>query len=286
MIYPQQDSRSPWNQETFEMSALRGFEEICRSARISILEMTNRAKSAHVGSSLSVVEILVASYTRAREISSTSRVFLSKGHAAAALYAVLSELDYLPKEMLLTFCSDGSLLSGHASHSGIPSIPLSTGSLGHALPVATGVALNNKLVNSPDETLVILSDGECDEGSNWEAALFAAHHKLSNLKVIIDRNGLQSITTTENTLSLEPLSEKWASFGWDVRVSDGHDVDSLLFQLGVANAANSRPIVIIASTTKGKGVSFMENSNVWHYKSPSSDDVALAQTQLGAKPSE
>ena len=262
------------------MSKARSFSDICRSARVSIVEMTSLAKSAHVGSSLSVVEILLASYSHVGTINSTSRVFLSKGHAAAALYSVLAELGFITKDMLATYCADGSLLSGHASHNGIPAIPLSTGSLGHALPVAAGVALNDKLLSLPDETVVILSDGECDEGSNWEAALFAAHHKLSNLKVIIDRNGLQSITTTESTLSLEPLSEKWKSFGWEVRVCDGHNVDDLLSALRGANPRNEKPLVIIASTTKGKGVSFMEDRNVWHYRSPSSNDVDLARKEL------
>jgi transketolase len=262
------------------MPTPRNFEELCSSARRSIIEMTHLAKSAHVGSSLSVVELLVAAYTHVQSVSPNSQVLLSKGHAAAALYAVLAEFEFIPKDLLKTYCENGSLLSGHASHNGIPGVPLSTGSLGHALPVAAGMALNNKLTKSVDQTVVVLSDGECDEGSNWEAALFASHHKLSNLKVLIDRNGLQSISTTESTLSLEPLADKWTSFGWDVRVSNGHEVEQLLSHLQSSSGGDLKPQVIIASTTKGKGVSFMEGSNVWHYRSPDATDVLRALGEL------
>jgi transketolase len=263
------------------MSASRDFQKISISARKSIVEIASMAKAAHVGSSLSVVEILIAAYTHAQAMSEGSKVLLSKGHAAAAVYAVLAEIGLIPKDMLKTYCEDGSLLSGHASHRGIPAIPISTGSLGHALPIGTGIALNSKLTGSRDETVVVLSDGECDEGSNWEAALFASHHKLSNLKVIIDRNGWQSISTTEATLALEPLEDKWRAFGWETKVSNGHDVQELLSHLKPLEPAASKPMVIIATTTKGKGVSFMEDSNLWHYRPPNSEETGLALTELG-----
>jgi len=262
------------------LSDKRSLDDICRAARTSVVEMTHKAQSAHVGSSLSVIEVLVSAYVYSASISETSSVFLSKGHAAAALYAVLAELGYIPKTELSTYCSDGSLLSGHASHFGIPGVPISTGSLGHALPVATGVAYIDKLQGCKDQTVVVLSDGECDEGSNWEAALFAGHHRLSNLKVVIDRNGLQSIAETENTLGLEPLADKWRAFGWFVEVCPGHDVALLLEMLGKSNMGSASPTVIIAETTKGKGVSFMENNNLWHYRSPGVTDLEAALTEI------
>jgi transketolase len=254
--------------------------EMADNVRRNILLMTHRAGAAHVGSSLSMVEIALCSYLHAIRTSSGSNVFTSKGHAAAAVYAVLAELEIIEKSELLNYCADGSLFSGHVSHYQVNGVPLSTGSLGHALPVAAGVALANKIDNSKDETLVILSDGECDEGSNWEAAMFAAHFELSNLKVIIDRNGLQSIGSTEDTIRLEPLDEKWKSFGWSVLEVDGHSQEQISEALLWKPAKGRGPTAIIASTTKGKGVKFMEGSNVWHYRPPSDVDLEKALMQI------
>ena len=186
--------------------------------------------------------------------------------------------DQFSKEKLKTHYQDGSDLSGHVSHKGIPGVEFSTGSLGHGLPVATGMALAARINQHHHKVYVLMSDGECDEGSNWEAALFAPHHKLDNLVVIIDRNKLQSIHSTENTLNLEPFVDKWQAFGWNVVNIDGHNHQKLLDACG--SMVSGKPLCIIANTIKGKGVSFMENNNLWHYRSPKGKEYDAAMQEL------
>jgi transketolase len=247
--------------------------------------MCSQAGAAHVGSSLSVIDILAVLYGEVARISPTIStdperdiVLVSKGHAAAGVYAVMGNAGFFPISWLDSYCQDGAPLGGHVT-ANVPGVELSTGALGHALPFGVGRALAALRDGSPRRTYVVLSDGECDEGSNWEAALLAGHHELGNLTVIIDRNGLQSLTTTELTLRLEPLADKWAAFGWSVQEVDGHDHAALITAM---NSKDGRPTVVIAATTKGRGVDYMEGQVPWHYKSPNAEQLADAITQLEA----
>jgi len=181
-------------------------------------------------------------------------------------------------DKLKTHYQDGSDLSGHVSHKGVPGVELSTGSLGHGLPVAAGMALAAKINKDKHNIYVLMSDGECNEGSNWEAALFASHHKLDNLVAIIDRNKLQSIHSTEDTLMLEPFMDKWQAFGWNIVSVDGHDHQQLLNACD--NTVAGKPLCIVANTTKGKGISFMENQVLWHYRSPQGEEYEAAMKEL------
>jgi transketolase len=262
-------------------------EASAKKARELIVKMVNAAKASHVGSSLSVVDILSGLYSGIADISpqnfeSDQRdiVIMSKGHAAAAFYSILHITGFISADDIDKYGQNGALLGGHVT-SGIPGVELSTGSLGHGLPYGVGIALARKNDHKHGRVFVIMSDGECDEGTTWESALLANHHKLDNLVVIVDRNRLQSLTDTELTLKLEPFSAKWEAFGWTVREVNGHDVG----QLNNACEASSSPICIIANTTKGKGVSFMENSVLWHYRTPNNEELidALKQISVGER---
>jgi transketolase len=213
------------------------------------------------------------------------RFILSKGHAGAGIYAALAETGFFPVEWLKLHCARGSKMSGHVSHIGVPGVEFSTGSLGHGLPVAAGMAYAARADKKDHRVYVLLSDGECDEGSNWEAILFSAHHKLSNLIAIVDYNKIQSLDTVQNTLALEPFAMKLSAFGWNVREVNGHDHRALIETLQVVPSAQDRPTWIIAHTIKGKGVTFMENSVLWHYRSPQGDEfeAALAELEKGTR---
>ena len=245
--------------------------------------MCSQAGAAHVGSSLSVIDILAVLYGKVANISPQNLseperdiVLVSKGHAAAGVYSILAHTGFFPLDWLDDYCVDGSRLGGHVT-AGVPGVELSTGSLGHALAFGVGIAISARRDESKRNVYVILSDGECDEGSIWESALVAAHHDLGNLTVIIDRNGLQSLTTTELTLKLEPLSDKWAAFGWHVKEVDGHNHTQLIEAL---SSVSDKPTVVLAHTIKGNGVDFMENKVAWHYKSPNKNELANALAQL------
>ncbi|MCG8432452.1 MAG: transketolase, partial [Gammaproteobacteria bacterium] len=211
---------------------------------------------------------------------SRDRFILSKGHAGAAIYAALAESKFFPVEKLKTHYQDGSDLSGHVSHKGIPGVELSTGSLGHGLPVATGMAMAGKLRSEDHRVFVLLGDGECDEGSNWEAILFAAHHKLDNLVAIVDYNKIQSLAPVSETLGLEPFADKWRSFGWNVLECAGHDHNDLKERLSVDAKKENLPTCVIAHTTKGRGVSFMEDSVLWHYRTARGEEYDAALKEL------
>jgi transketolase len=267
--------------------------ELARRIRLHALNMTSRGGSSHIGSILSIVDIVSVLYGKIAQLDPTNprhpnrdRILLSKGHAGAAMYAVLAELGFFPVDQLRTHYQDGSHLSGHVSHKNIPGVELSTGSLGHGLPVALGMAQAAKLHGENHRVFVIMSDGECDEGSNWEAILYAAHHQLSNLVAIIDYNKIQSLAPVDETLRLEPLADKWTAFGWAVQEIDGHNHAQLASALAEAPGNSSKPRCIIAHTTKGKGVSFMENSVLWHYRTARGEEFDAALAELTATASD
>jgi len=260
-------------------------KKLANNIRKHAVNMTSTGGSSHIGSILSIADILAVLYGSVLNYKadnpkwqSRDRFILSKGHAGAGVYAALAESGFMSVDKLKTHYKNGSDLSGHVSHKGIPGVEFSTGSLGHGLPVAAGMALAAKINEDEHTVYVLMSDGECDEGSNWEAALFAPHHKLDNLIVIIDRNKLQSIHSTEETLGLEPFVDKWQAFGWNVVDVDGHDHEQLI------SACNSKmvgkPLCIMANTTKGKGISFMENQVLWHYRSPQGKEYEAAIKEL------
>ena len=258
--------------------------KLAQALRISSIKMVNNAKASHIGSALSIVDILAVLYGKIlnfdindEKFSERDRFILSKGHGCVSVYAVLAEVGFFEKDELKTYGKDFSNLMNHISHK-IKGVEFSTGALGHGLSFGVGKALNAKINKKKWKTFVLLSDGEMDEGSNWEALMFASHHKLNNLTAIIDYNKLQSLDTIENTLNLEPLRDKLESFGCHVIDLDGHNHDDLE-KAFIENSVNS-PKVIIANTTKGKGVSFMENSVAWHYKSPNEDELDLSLKEL------
>jgi len=264
----------------------RNTEELAKKIRLHTLDMTHLGGSSHIGSILSIVDIVAVLYGRVLRFDSSNpklvtrdRFILSKGHAGACVYAALAETGFFPVDALKEHYSNGSIFSGHVSHKGIPGVELSTGSLGHGLSVGVGMALSAKLDNRQNRVFVLMSDGECDEGSNWEAIMFAAHHKLDNLVVIVDYNKLQSLKSIINTLSLEPFIDKWEAFGWNVREVDGHHHGDLSEALESGPIEN-KPTCFIANTVKGKGVSFMENSVLWHYRSPQGQEYIDARNEL------
>ncbi len=260
--------------------------DFARRIRAHALCMVAAANASHIGSCLSIADVLAVLYTHVLRIEPAApddarrdRFILSKGHAAAILYAALAERGFLPVEELETFCRAGSRLTGHISHA-VPGVEVSTGSLGHGLPIAVGMALAARADKSDARVICLLSDGECDEGSNWEAILFAGHHRLNNLTTIVDYNKIQSFGRVSEVLELEPFADKWRAFGWTVSEVDGHDHGAL--EHALAQAAAPGPRAVIAHTVKGKGVSFMEDRLEWHYKSPSPSQLAAALAELGA----
>lgn len=260
---------------------------IARAIRRDALQMVHDASASHIGSALSIVDILAVLYADllridpdTPEAANRDRFLLSKGHACVAVYTALANVGMILHESLKTYGHDHSLLMNHISHK-VSGVEFSTGSLGHGLPFGVGKALAAKRKGEDWRTFVLMSDGELDEGSNWEAMMFAAHHGLDNLIAIIDYNKLQSLTTVAQTLGLEPLAAKFNAFGWSVREVDGHDHDALARELGSVPWTPGKPSILIAHTTKGKGVSFMENKVEWHYRSPNSEELAQALAELG-----
>ena len=256
--------------------------------RLHSVLMTNRAKSAHVGSSLSMAELLAVLYGKILDIDpqqpdlpDRDRFILSKGHGCAAFYAVLAETGFFPLEWLETFYQNGSRLAGHSTHTHVPGIEISTGSLGHGLSIATGMALVAKRDSHAYRVICLLSDGECDEGSTWEAVLFAPQHKLDNLIAVVDYNKIQSLGTVKEVVDLDPFADKWRSFGWGVREIDGHDVNEIETAFSQIPYEKDRPSCIIAHTIKGKGVSFMEQKLLWHYRTPQDEELDAALDELG-----
>jgi transketolase len=250
-------------------------EQLAWKIRRHGIEMTHISQGSHIGAILSVADIVAVLYNDIAHVNplepemlDRDRIILSKGHAGAAIYVALAEKGFFHVEELKTHYADGSRLSGHVSHKGIPGVEFSTGSLGHGLSVGAGMALAANKDDKHHKVYVICGDGECDEGAIWEAALFANHFKLNNLITIIDHNKMQSLDFCENTISLLPFADKWKAFGWNVIEIDGHNHDELRNALNRAKLSGDKPTVVIANTIKGKGISFMENNILWHYRFP------------------
>jgi transketolase len=259
--------------------------ELANQIRRESLKMVHRAKASHIASALSIADLLAVLYgqvlkfdPKIPKLFSRDRFILSKGHACVAVYAALAEVGFFDKSFLQSYGDDFSWLMNHISHK-VPGVEFSTGSLGHGLPFGAGKALGSKIRGESWKTYVLLSDGEMDEGSNWEALMFAAHRKLNNLIVIIDYNKMQSLDTTINTLDLEPLVDKIHAFGCIAKEVDGHNHNQIFDAL--MSQDKKRPLVLVAHTTKGKGVDFMENRVEWHYKNPNDQQLNMALDQLG-----
>lgn len=265
-------------------------EVLADRIRRHAIDMTHHGKSSHVGSILSMADFMAVLYGSVLRIDPTKpkhpdrdRFILSKGHAGAGVYACLAERGFFKTELLKQHYQNGSIFSGHVSHKGVPGVEFSTGSLGHGLSVGAGMALSAKLGGHKHDVFVVLSDGECDEGSNWEAILFASHHKLGNLTVTVDYNKIQSLKLVSETLGLEPFVDKWIAFGWHAQSVDGHDHDALKEAYALARSLPDQPSVIIANTVKGNGVSFMENNVLWHYRTPQGEEYEAAIAELEEK---
>jgi transketolase len=263
--------------------------ELARRIRVHTLRMTSTGGAAHIGAIFSCADILAVLYGCILHVDpncpkspNRDRFVLSKGHAGGGLYAALAERGFFAVEQLRTHYQDGSDLSGHVSHK-LPGVDVSTGSLGHGLAIATGMGYAAKLKSASHRVFCLLSDGECDEGSTWEAALFAAHHGLSNLIAIVDYNRIQGIAPISEVIELEPFAEKWRTFGWGVHEIDGHDHNGLRTAFEAAPFVPGKPSCLIAHTTKGKGVSFMENTVLWHYRIPRDAEFDAALAELEGK---
>ena len=265
------------------MSDIDKLREIKADCAKTLLGLYKIANAGHIGASLSCLDILVCLFFDRME--KDDKFILSKGHAAAALYTVLAKSGRIPESELESFYKDGTLLGAHPPCSGmLEGVTFGTGSLGHGLSLAAGIALSNRFSGIKFNVYCVLSDGDCNEGSTWEAALFAAHWKISNLTVIIDNNGLQGFGRSSDVLCLEPFAEKWKAFNFEVvEASGGNDFNSLLNAFEKAESSNSgKPKCIIAKTVKGSGVSFMENKMEWHYLPMSEDQHKMALYESGA----
>jgi transketolase len=262
---------------------------IAQKLRARSVLMVHKSGASHLGSCLSIADIVACLYWNTLRIDPAhpdwperDRFILSKGHAASMVYAALAERGFFPVDELETYCKSGSRLTGHIT-SGVPGVELSSGSLGHGLPVGCGIALAAKRESLPFRTVVLCSDGELDEGSNWEAVIFAPQHKLDNLLLIVDYNKIQSYGRVKEVLDLDPLADKFRAFRWAVREVDGHNMQKLVETFAAVPFEPGKPNVVIANTIKGKGVSFMEDQLAWHYKTPNAEQVEAAMRELGVK---
>jgi len=267
-----------------EINRLQG---ISRKIRCSIITMVKEASVGHIGGSLSVTDILVSLYFKVLNIDPRNpcwdgrdRLILSKGHGATAIYSTLAERGFFPPEDLKTFGIIDSNFQVHPDMTKVPGIEASTGALGQGLSVAAGMALAAKLDNKDYHTYAIIGDGEIQEGQIWEAAMFSAHYKLDNLTAVLDYNNVQLMGNVPDIMGIAPVNKKWDSFGWNVLQIDGHDFDQIIESLNTAKNSKGKPTIIIADTTKGKGVSFMQNSCVWHGNIPSDKEYKTAMEEL------
>jgi len=264
------------------------YKALATRIRADVLKMVHYGQASHVGSSLSTVDLLAVLYGGVLRVDASrpewpdrDRFILSKGHACAAVYAVLAERGFFPREWLDSYCQNGAHLFGHITHHGVPGVEASTGSLGHGLSIGCGMALAGKRNSQSYRVFVLLSDGECDEGSTWEAAMFAPHHRLDSLVAIVDYNKIQCTDKVKKVLDLDPLGAKWQAFGWAVREIDGHDFEQIEKALLSIPFKPRQPSCIIAHTVKGKGVSFMENQVAWHFQYPDAEQLRQALNELG-----
>lgn len=264
----------------------REIKELAKNIRIDSIKMVNRANASHVAGALSIADVLAVLYGRVMryrpnepEWEDRDRLIFSKGHCCVAVYSVLARKGFYSIDKLSHFGEEGSDFICHVSTC-IPGVEMSTGSLGHGLPFATGMALAAKRKGQTHSVYCIVGDGEMDEGSNWEALAFAAHNELGNLCLIVDCNKMQALGTTNEVLNLSPLKEKLQSFNWHVEEIDGHDYAAITNALSSAQDTKNRPTVIIAHTIKGKGVSFMENTLKWHYSAPKDELFEIAIKEL------
>ena len=260
---------------------------IARRIRGALVQMCHKAGAPHLGSSLSCVDILVVAYWAALGIDPRSpddperdRFILSKGHAAPALYATLAHRGFFPIELLDSYAEPGGCLPQQPSPGGVPGVEAATGSLGHGLSLGLGMALAGRIQGRSYRVFVVMSDGECNEGSVWESAMMAPAQGLDNVITIIDYNKWQATGRSDEVLALGPLRQKWEAFGWSAHEVDGHDLSSLVEVLRNVPDGTGMPVAIVAHTTKGKGVSFMENDNNWHYRVPTADEVIAAHQEL------
>jgi transketolase len=271
-----------------QITDTRKLDEISSKIRLKVLDVVYKTPGGHIGGSYSVTDILVSLYfntmkhdPKRPEWSDRDYLILSKGHCCLALYSVLEEYGYFNEEYLQSYCHNGGLLGGHPKKGDAPGIEATTGSLGHGLSIGAGIALSHKIKGKSNRIFVVMGDGEMNEGSVWEALMFAPQQKLNNLTVIIDNNKLESLDLTNNILSIEPLEERLASFGWDVRRVDGHNHSELVKSLNNSKEGCHKPIAIIADTVKGKGVSFMENIAMWHHRKIKPEEYEVALKELG-----
>ena len=266
------------------MKSVSELKKISKKMRREILKMVFESKSGHLGCSLGITDILAVLYFNILNIdpkkpknTERDRFILSKGHASSALYAVLAEKGFFAKKLLNTYFANGSILPGHVTYGVLAGIDATAGALGHGLSVGVGMALAQKHKKYKSKVYVLIGDGECEEGSIWEAIMFAGHHRINNLILILDYNNLQILGKTTDILNSYPLKNKFESFGWRVKEIDGHNISQLLSVFN--NNEVDKPLAIITKT-KGKGVSFMENRVEWHGKSPTSEEYKKAIKEL------
>ena len=268
------------------LSTVAEVQDFALRIRLGALDTIARAGLGHVGGDFSVADILAVLYGGVLRVDASDptwperdRFVMSKGHAAASLYTALALRGFFPESELATFAGPDSRLGGHPNRRKTPGIETNTGPLGHGLPVAVGMATGAQLSDAQWQTYVVVGDGEIQEGSNWEALMYAAHRGLSNLTLVVDRNRLQQGAGTEETNALDPLDEKIRAFGWETTVVDGHDIDAVWSAMR-APRGHGRPVALVADTIKGRGVSFMENLAAWHHKVPSAEQVEQAIAEL------
>ena len=292
---PYFSSLVPWGERMQQLRCAQAdareslLREFARELRVCTLKVIQGAGLGHIGGDYSVADALTTLFAGVLRYDAANpqwpdrdRFILSKGHCSASLYSVLALCGFIPPELLDTFAKPLSPLNGHPNRNKVPGVETNTGPLGHGLPVAVGCAVAARLAEASWRTFVVLGDGELQEGSNWEAIMYAGHRQLSNLTAMVDRNRLQQGARTEDTNRLEPLADKWRAFGWEVREIDGHDYNAL-YQAFTAER-DERPRCVIANTIKGRGVSFMEDGVEWHHKIPSTEQCERACIELGARP--
>ena len=271
-----------------ESKAVR-MREIARQSRLRDLEMICGAGNGHIGGDMSCMDILTVLYFHTLRVSPSrpnapdrDRFVMSKGHCSGALYVTLAAAGFFDATELSSYMAPNSRLNGHPNCTKVPGVETNTGPLGHGLPVATGAAMAGKMSDASWRVFALVGDGELQEGSNWEAAMAAAHFRLDNLTVIVDRNGLQQGAPTKTTNDPEPLADKWRAFGWHVAEVDGHDIGALMEAFD-SLSPTGQPRCFIACTVKGRGISFMENRSMWHHKVPNAEEREQAMRELSAQ---